>query len=418
MPSRFLWWDAQLYFPLKLDRGDRDPARRFYVQGRLRGGVGRAEAEASLDALGRTWERREGAGHPEYAGMRFRVAPLLDDVLRDLRPVLWVLLGAAAFLLAAACASVGNLFLARASGRAREIAIRRALGAGRGTIARGFLAETVLLGALAAGGAALVARVSLNVLVSLVPYGFIPAEASIRLDAGAFAIAAALAAAAAAWLGLAAARRAPRSAAAVLSSRGASKTATAPLFIALQAALAVVLVAGAASLSAAYRQVLREPIGARRSGAATLRVAISSADAADVPRTAAIHSRLLDAVSAIPSVRSAGAVSQLPLAASPARRLQVEGGSEDAAGVVFDADALAVAGDYFAAAGIPVRSGRALGRRDGNGAPLAVAVNETLARRFWPGRDPIGRRIRQGPADEWRTVVGVVGDVRQSIDLP
>lgn len=418
MPPRFLWWDAQLYFPLKLDAADPDPRRRFHVQGRLRSGVSPGAAEASLNALARTWERREGARRPEYAGMRFRVAPLLDDVLRDLRPVLWILLGASGLLLAVACANLGNLYLARASGRAREIAIRTALGAGTAAIARRFLAESAILGAAAAAGAALVARLSLRALLSLVPYGFIPAEADVRIDRTAFGLAVALGAAAAGWLGLLALLRTPRGTSALASRGESTRTSTSRLFVAVQAALAVVLVAGAASLAAGFREVLREPIGVRTADAATLRFAFSSSTAPDARRAASLDDRILAAAMEIPSVRSAGAVSQLPLSPSSSRRLRVEGASEDDRGIVFDADALFVAGDYFAAAGIPIRGGRPLGPGDDDAAPRAAVVNETLARRFWPGQNPIGRRLREKPGGPWRAVVGVVGDVRQSLDLP
>jgi len=416
MPEHFAWWDAGLYFPLALDlRDTRRAVRSIYVQGRLRPSLTIATAEQRLNALLLRWEAEAGGANPEYRGARFRLSPLREDVVRDLRPALWILLAAAGLVLAAACANVANLFLARAARRQREIAVRRALGAGAGALARLFLSESLLLSALAVAPSLLLSKLLLPWIVARVPYGYIPAEAKIRLDAAALSVAFALAAgtgAALAWLPVRRMFRNERTGRPnALSPAG---PATSHAFVSFQVALAIVLVSLSAIVATALRRLSATPIGIRSDRAVAMRLTLPRS--VRTPReAAAIFDAAIGRIEVLPSVRAVGAISALPLAAAPEQRLVLEGRAPEESGVVFEADAMVAAGRYLEAAGVALRRGRFFSSGDGADAPAVAVVGETMARRFWPRGDAIGRRFRADrPGSSWRTVVGIAGDVRQA----
>ena len=419
MPRRFLWWDANLYFPLRLDPGSRDRAERtLYCQGTLRAGISHARAEAALGGLARRWDREWGARYPEYREARFQVRGLVDEVLRDLRPILWILLAAVGLVLLVACANVANLFAARTARRGREIAIRRSLGASRAAILLQFLVESSVICAMSCGVALAVARVLLTRILSLIPYGYVPAEAGVRIDLAAFALAAVLGGASATWLGLAPGLRAIAGDGSVSSAAPRARP-SARLFVGAQAAAAVLILAAAGTALAAVRHLLAAPTGARNGDATTFRVAVPRDADGRTPDSSRTFGEILRRLDEIPRVRAAGGASALPLEPAPAHRVVLESSAAEGSAPVFAAVRIATAGDYFQAAGIPIQAGRALGRRDSSESRRVAAVSRTMAEKFWPGQDPIGKRFRRAESGEWRTVVGVVGDVRQqSIDSP
>jgi putative ABC transport system permease protein len=413
MPAKFAWWDADLYFPLKLDRGDRNrSARSIYLQGILRTGISIRAAEQALDALARRWEAEAGASAPEYRGARFRLDYLRDDVLRDLKPALGIVMFAVLLVFGAAGANVAHLYLSRVALRRREFAVRRALGAGRALIARQLLAESIVVAGLSLVCSLPAVRVLLPPMLARIPYGFVPAEARIQFDAETLGVGIALAALAAALI-FALLSRAVRVADATASGP-ASTDRTSRGFLAAQVSVAVVVLAGAALVAGGLRRMLREPTGIRPDGAVTMRVALAP------PRTggtgnAATFEEIARRLAEIPEVTSVGAISSLPLSGAPAERLVLDGRSERETGIVFEADSLVTAGRYFEAARIALRHGRLFDSRDDADGPAVAIVSQAMARRFWPGDDPVGRRFRpvsqaNGP---WKTVIGVVADVRQ-----
>lgn len=427
MPRRFVFWDAQIYFPLALDRGRLDRSdRSIYFQARLRPHVTVAAANAALEVLARRMEREHGASVPEYAGFHMSVVPLQEDVLRDVRQALWILFGAAAVVLAVACANISNLWLARAAARDRDTGIRIALGAGRARILRQAVAEGLLVAAAAAAVGLLLAAQAVPIVLRLIPFDYIPAEADPRVDVWAATYGVAICIAAGVFFGLLPAARWRRIGAAV--SGGASPRTTSDprarrmrrLFLAGQIALAVVVTSSTTLLVESFHRLLATPTGFRSDGVVTLRVALPRLRYESESRARGLLQNLLENLESDRTIARAGAVSSLPLdRATPSRRLEIEGRSEPAAAGVFDADVLAASAGYFETLGIPTLAGRKIAETDTAASPPVAVINRTMADRFFPGENAVGRRLRVSNDAAWRTIVGVVSDVRQrSLEQP
>jgi len=420
MPPRFTWWSCDLYFPLAVDRTASDrSARDLYVQARLAAGLTPAAAERRLEAWERRVEREHGAANPEYAGWRISMRPLVDEVLRDLRQALWVLLAAVGFLLAVACPNVAGLLLARATDRRRELALRAALGASRGRLVRQLLAESVLL-SLAAGAIGFgIARLALDAILSLIPFGYIAAEAVVSIDVRAALFATALSAVSGAGFGLVPALAATRGdLAASLAEAGRGSSAgrrgrrVRDALVAVQVGVAVVLLSGAGLVIGSLTRLLSAPAGFSSGGVLTLRVDLTGDRYTSRQTIVAFHDEVTRRLRRSSGVEEVASVTAPPLSGASASAFELEGRAGPQLSLVLDADAFVATPRYFAAIGAPVLSGRSLEERDtADAAPVAV-VNAAMARRFWGAESPIGRRLRSTrPSEPWRTIVGVVGDL-------
>lgn len=422
MPQRFRWWDCDLWFPLILDAASEDrQSRNLYVQGWLRPGVGLAAAEAALDRTARRVEREHAAAIPEYTGWRVALRPLVDDVLRDVRHALWVLLAAVALLLTIACANVAGLLLARAADRRHELALRCALGATRGRIARHLVAESLLLSAASCAIGLAFARAALDGILSLIPYGYIPAEAVVRLDAGAAAFAALISAVAGTASGLVPALAATREDLSTslhesgrTSSGGRAARRTRDALIAFQIGIAVLLVSGAGLAVQGLGRLLRSPLGFTAAGVLSLRTDLPIDRYPGAAAVRAFEQNALARLRTIPGVTSAAAATLPPLTGAPSLPFELEGRSAADVGGALDAVVLIASDAYFETLRAPLVAGRTFDRRDSESSGPVAVVNAAMARKVWGTASPIGRRVRSGgPAAPWRTVVGVVGDVAQ-----
>ncbi len=181
MPPAFVFWNRDLWMPLRLDFSAARTDRRYYVEGQLPEGMSLSQAEGRLAVLGRQWAR-DHPDVPEYRGLTISLRPLVEDVLRELRPTLYVLLAAVAVLLVVTAANLANAILAKGMQRERELAVRRALGASALQITGQLIIEVVLIGAAAVALGVAAADILLPHVVALVPYDFIPAEATISVD--------------------------------------------------------------------------------------------------------------------------------------------------------------------------------------------------------------------------------------------
>ncbi|MEO8431608.1 MAG: ABC transporter permease [Acidobacteriota bacterium] len=425
MPERFHWWDSDLYFPLALDRSATDrTARTLYVQGRVRAGLDLAGAESRLETLARRTERERFGAYPEYAGWRILLRPLVDDVLRDVRRALWVLLGAVVLLLALACTNVAGLLLARATDRRRELALRAALGASRGRIVRQILTESILL-SLAAGGIGFAfARVAMDGILSLIPYGYIPAEALVRLDPSAAAFATAVSVVTGALFGLVPALGVTRGdITSVLREDGRGLTAGGrgqrrrELLVRVQIGIAVIMLSGAGLLIQSLTRLAAAPLGFDPSGVLTFRIALTAERYPTAARAAAFHEELLRRMVSMPGVESAASVSNPPLSGGTSTRFELEGRSAAEVGAVLDANEIVASDAYFETLRTPLLRGRGFTPRDDAGGPAVAVVNATMARRFWGTVNPVGLRLRKAVAGSpWLTVVGVAADVLSEPD--
>jgi len=407
---------AELWAPLQYDLSTgRAWGHHLRMVGRLRPGVGADRATAELETLGRSvlaeW-------HPDSYGSdaKFALVSLQADVTRGVRPALLAVLGAVLLVLVIACVNVANLLLARGARRRGEFGLRAAIGAGRGRLVRQLLTESLLLSA--AGGAVGIAVANLGVraLLALSPPE-LPRAESIGLDGNVFLFAFAVTALVGVGFGLAPALQAARSeplgdlAIGARSLAAGHRRVRAALVVA-EVSLALVLSVCCGLLLRSLGRLFAVPPGFEPARVLTMQVTEVGRRYDDDAARLHFFADALEAVRRIPGVASAAFVSQLPLS-----------GDSDVYGVSLERDQssramdeafrYAVTPGFLETMGIPVVSGRSLDERDRRGAPRAVLISESFAKRKFPGQDPIGQRIHVGPPDDWYTIVGVAGDVKQ-----
>jgi putative ABC transport system permease protein len=370
------------------------------------------EAMEQLTAEGRYDPRQD---HEAFA------VPLADEILGPHRPVVTMVAAAALLLLLIACANVASLLLARGAGRRRELALRAAVGASRSRLVRQLLVEGLLLGLVAAGAALPLARATLRGLSSIVETQ-VPRASSAAIDPRAIGFALALAVLTTLAFALLPALQAARpDVAETLREGGArSKGGTSHRrwrrgTVVAQAALAALLAVGAGLMTRSLGALTRTDIGFEPRGVLTARLnapATRYPEAEDVVR---FYRRVLDEARGVPGARQAGLLRVLPLGESIGDfGIDVEGHDEMTNGPA-QADWQVASDGTAEALGERLVRGRFLTRDDDESAPDVALVNEAMARRYWGGQDPIGRRFRIGsPQRPWVTVVGIVGDVRHN----
>jgi putative ABC transport system permease protein len=410
---------SQLYLPLGFGVGranDRD-SHSYDVIARLKPGVTVAAAQQDMNAVAHGLSSEYPATNTGRGAM---VMPFAAEMVGSIRPALLLLLGAVAFVLLIACANVANLFLARASSRTRELAVRAALGAGRRRLMQQAMAEAVVLSLLGGAVGLLVATWSVDALLALHPRG-VPRLSAITVDGRVLAFTLLVSLVVGALFGLvpalAAARHDPadsfRGEGRGTSGRHGSRFRSG--LVVAQVALALVLLAGAALLIVSVRRLAGVNPGFQPEHAAAFQFNVPSAkyNGADAQR--GFVSRVLAELGAIPGVSHAGAVYFLPLGDGNTNGdVSLEGAAPAAPGKERYAGYRIVMGEYLESMGIAVRRGRALQPTDAGGQPPVAVVNEAFVRAFFGGHDPLGKRVTFGQPDStavYREIVGVVGDV-------
>ena len=425
MPPRFdfpLFWahDVQLWAPLALGaRAASREGQSLRVLARLRPNVTVERARAEIAALTTALER-------EYPGTNrdVTVTPLRDLVVGDVGPALLVLLGAVGFVLLLACANVAHMLLARASARERELTIRIALGASRARIVRQLLTESLLLGTLGGAIGLALASWGVHALVALGGAG-LPRAAEIGLNARVIAFTLLVSVATGLIFGIAPALRASRATlAATLRESGRGTTGSAhqhrlrDVLVASEFALALVLLAGAGLAIRTFVALRDIDPGFDPRGVVTMAVSYTGSSVGSPERRVAFMTDLIDRVNALPGVARASAINHVPIVGDLwGTSFFVEGRAVPKAGDAPGAAYRVILPGYFAAMGIPIRSGRDVAPSDRLGAPAVVVVNEYMARKHWPGESAIGKRItldRPGANSQWMTVVGVVKNAVRS----
>ncbi|MGA3237931.1 MAG: ABC transporter permease [Bryobacteraceae bacterium] len=406
MPHDFAFPDwADLWIPkgpLMGDELSNSVRHALGFVGRLRDGVALNGVTQRIGGL----SRRLAAENPKTShGWGMNAYGLQEDLTAKLRPALLMLLGAVTLVLLIACTNVANLLLSRAASRTKEMALRTALGAGAGRLIRQLLAESLLLSAMGGGLGLLIAK------LSVARFSPVPAP----LDSAVLWFLLAISLATAALFGLIPAMQAfaadPVTAIKSASvSSGGSRRIRGALVVA-EFAFALILAAGAGTLVQSFVRLMHVDPGFDPHGVLSLRLSIPpSRDAA------ALFRRIDERLRTLPGVESVAASNMLPLAADRAytSRFNVPGSPLIDPNALPAAQLRSVTPDYFRAMRIPLRSGRVFTPKDYN-APVVI-VNETMARRFWPGRDPVGIQFVTGPwgpNPQWSTIVGVAGDVKQ-----
>lgn len=418
--------ETELWIPLIIDPVQA-PLARFSSPGvgRLATGVSPIAAQNRLAGLLHQLEQAfpEDRAAPVLARAGFApvVRPLRDDLVGDVGRTLWILLGAVGFLLLISCANVANLLLVRAEGQRWETALRSALGASRSQNLLGILAESLLM---ATGGGLLgvfLAQAGLRLLHQLRPTA-LPRLEEIALDGTVLATAAGVSLTCCLLVALLPAWRAGSTLPAAILGGGSAATGLRiriggrQLLVAIQVALAVVLLIGSGLMLRSFVALSSLDPGFEPEGAWTFQLALPRATYPDDTAAAGLYHQVLDLLHSVPGIESIGSTSSLPLGGTAQAIGHVVEGfpvEEGAPPPVFDVER--VSDGYFSALGIPILSGRSLERGDTEHRSGVVVVNEVLARRFWPTGEAIGQRLRPSHADgddPWYTVVGVAGNVR------
>ncbi len=391
----------------------------FRVIGRLSPQVTLAQAQAAIDALSQQLQGQNPAAHSGVAAV---VVPLQKDLYGNFRPALLILMAAVGVVLLIGCANVASLLLGRAAVRETEIATRAALGADRWRLVRQLLTESLLLGVTGGAAGLLTARLSMRAFPALLPVD-LRLLRPVRIDVYVLAFTAAVSVLAAFLFGAAPAVYASR-----LNLEGMLRGATAAarttargnrllrLVVAGEVALTLTLVVGAGLLIRSFRRLVGTDLGLDPKGVLTMTVAPSPSKYPDQSRQTFFLDQVISSIKAIRGVRSVGVTGfGLPFGGSSLETpFSIEGAFKQAPSKLQMGVLTPVAGDLFRAAGIRLNRGRLFEGTDRSGAAPVAIVDETLAKRFWPGQDPIGKRLdfEGGPEKPvWREVVGVVAHV-------
>jgi predicted permease len=393
--------------------------RAYTTIGLLRADATLAAAQAELAEIA----ARLAAARPHSnTGVGVELVPIREQIVGGGSAPALMLLGAAGFVLLIACVNVANLLLARAATRAREVAVRTALGATRGRVVRQVLTETVLLGALGGGLGTLLAIVGLDALVAVLP-ATIPRLEEVSIDGVVLGFAAAASLLVGVAFGLAPAfgvvRRPGELRPGELQSSGrgtasVERRRTRDLLVAAEVACAAVLLTGAGLMARSLWALHRVEPGADTGRTLVARLALPAARYPDAARIVATYDRILDGLAAIPGVVSAAAANNVPLSGEGFQiSFAVAGRPAPAPDRVPTTLHQIVSADYFRTLGVPVVEGRAFAATDRADAPRVGIVNETMARRAWPDGGALGARVTlDDGVEEPLEVVGVVADVR------
>ena len=420
--------DTELWLPLEIDPA-RAPIGSFSARGfaRLREGVGLAAAQADLhrltDTLAEVFPDDPAARILADAGLAPLVHDLREDEIGNVRAALLIVLGAVGLILLIACANVANLFLVRAEGRHHEIAIRLALGETRAALVAGFVVESLLLaiggGVIGAGLAAAGTRTIIRL-----SEGSLPRAAEYSFDSRVLAFSLSLTLGAALLFGCLPALRSTRPALAseladsgLRTTHGRSRRRLRSALVAGQVAVAMLLLVCSGLATLSFRRLAAVDPGFVAEDVMTFDLSLPETDYSDAQDRFRFHDQTINDLAALPGVTLAAASTGLPL-----------GGHTNGTGHAIEDHPLAdgdlprvlylnrVSSDYFAAMGIPLLEGRAFTSDEHIQARRVAVLSQAVSDRFWPGQSALGKRLRPGGApdapEDWFTVVGVVGDVR------
>ena len=436
IPPEALWLeDSDLWIPLQDPYTGPRNRTTFTVMGRLRKDVTFAEARQEMTAMAARL-REEHEVHA-LSDTRIRVVPLHLDLIKGVRPSLLILAVAVALVLLIACGNVGNLLLAHATGRDREMSVRIALGASRGRLLRQALTESALLAAAGGVLGLLLAHWGVALLLWLGP-SHLPRLGEIHVDGASLAACAVIALSSVFLFGLMPASRASRGGLELaLRSSGGSSSSGGTRFlnwvVVAEVALSVVLLIGAGLLVRSYLSLREVRPGFDAADVVTFRLSLPRGRYPDYGARADFYDRLEEQLRALPGVQSVGCSSRVPLASGGG---QVPYAYDERTVEKWEsvtADERTVTPTYFETLGTRLLSGRPFDERDRSDTPLVVIVDEVLAKKAWPGQEAVGRQIQlpffspEGISREWHEVVGVVEharlhdlsrDVREQVFFP
>jgi predicted permease len=408
---------TQLWIPATLDQQSMWVTFEFHMVGRLKPGVSldaaRAEFKTAAPPVVKTFPWQMGE---DYVPM-FNISAMQKDSAADMRTTLLLLLGAVTLILLVACINVANLLLARSAGRQREMAVRAALGASRRRIIRQLLTESVFLSMLGGAMGVALALWSLGLLKAVLPQTT-PRLSEVHIDGYVLAFSAVLSLLTGLLFGLAPAFHASRpeldqtlrsSSQSAGVSRGRSRLSS--TLVVGEVALAVILVSGAGLLIKSLYILTMEQTGLEASHLLTAHITPTSAFCKKNNNCEEFYRQLLQQVRTLPGVKTAALSDGIPVYSSNRTVLASENSTEFTPQKPHSVWEFSVSSDYLNTMGIDLLRGRNLSSADVSGSPLVVLVDKKLADLFWPGQDPLGKRVKLSWMKDWRTVVGVVQTV-------
>jgi putative ABC transport system permease protein len=417
---------VEVWTPARLAEERRGRGNNFLMMvGRLKDGVTREQAHAQFNQIAGRLAQQHPQNHSKLA---IAVAPLLEEQVRNVRDVLWIMLGAVGFVLLIACANVANLLLARAAARQKEFALRAALGAGAWRIVRQLLTESSLLALAGAGLGVLLAWLGIKALVALAP-GNLPRAGEVRIDGWVLGFTLLAAVLTGVLAGLAPAWRFARANLNDTLKEGARGVMGSPSqswlwrgLVVAEIAMSLVLLVSAGLLIGGMRRLLAVNPGFDPQPLLTADISyprkVYATDAAGQRQEAIERAAFLRAaeeqVARLPGVLAVGVINDLPVtgASSINGGFQIEGQPPANTGEAPLAERKFITLDYFAALGITVKQGRAFNARDTLDAPPVVLINEALAQLHFPNGDALGKRLNV-VGDAPREIVGIAADARQ-----
>ena len=416
-------WHDQLWVPIAFNSEEAASRGSHYLEviGRLKPGVTRQQAQAEMTTIAARLEQQ----YPDYnTRIGIKVRPLHEQMVGKIKPALLVLLGAVAFVLLIACANVANLLLARAAVRQKEIALRLALGASRARLTRQFLTESVLLGALGGLGGLLLSFVGLHILKTFMPASISQAQ-NVGMDAKVLIFTVVISLLTGFIFGLAPATQASHfNLNDTLKEGGRDSGASRrgnrirSALVISEVAVSFILLIGAGLLINSFLNLLKLDPGYRAENLLTAKIQLPESKYPDKDKRVAFYSELLRRVDALPGVESAAVASNLPLTYSgDSMPIGIEGRADPPPDQMPDVIYRTISPGYFNTMGIRLVQGRDITPQDRGDTVRVVVIGEKTARHFWPGENPIGKRLKPGGAaseSPWREVVGVVKDVRQN----
>ena len=439
MPPHYGLWGGDVYLPFQLNATDPDRKNRsIWVSALIKRGVSQAQVDARLEQAARTWERDYASTNPEYRGMTFATWNVKQAVIAGAKPVLQILLAAVALIVLISSANIGNLLLARASGRRREIALRTALGAPRTRIVRQLLTESLLL-SLAGGALGILLAVwAVPAVVALAGEDTLPHMKFVEfhLDTGALFVATAIATLMGILFGCAPALSSVKGDVAQRVREGGLQSGSSrearwarAVLVMSQIALAMVVMAGTGLMVRTYAQLLRMDLGYDLKNALISHVALPADKYPTGERVTAFHDALIARLRATPGI-DAAAVSS---GRGPLLDRTVDFTTQDfylpgreGEKNVPNANFRVVSPGFFDVAGMQLLQGRLLSDNDTPQSEPVALVNQTAAKLYWPKQDVVGKSIRLGShynafgvgpdaiEGRWVKIVGVVSDARQS----
>jgi predicted permease len=418
---------ADLLLPLPMsesaraNRGNED----FNIFARLKPGVTVSQAQAEMDIIADRMKQEYPANYPPTGGLTISVVPLLEQVVGDIHLALSVLFGAVGFVLLIACANVANLQLARAAVRQKEIAIRAAVGASRLRILRQLLTESVLLSLMGGLTGLVIALLAVKALRVLGPES-VPRLNEVGIDGRVLAFTFLIALLTGIVFGLAPALRASRvdinkflkegsrnSGKGGASDRGHHRIRK--LLVISEVALSLVLLIGAGLLIRSYQRILDAHPGFNSHNVLSMRLSLPAVKYTSPESIVTFYQRVSERLKALPEIESVGTTYSLPMStvALAWEPIAIEGYAARSEQDSIISNVRIVSPEYFNTMGIPLLKGRYFDAHDKKGAPDTVIVDETLAERFWPNDNPLGKRLKRANTDSWKTVVGVISDAKE-----